>query len=163
MSETHEAAAARRKFLVIVDESEECSRAVSFAAYRANRLGAGLVLLSIIDSSDFDQFLGVGDVLRAEAQQTAQRLTDAQVNRIRAIGDVPVETAIREGRPVAQIEALLAADLSIAILVLGASSSTEGPGLLVTAFATRSGAGPLRIPLTIVPGTMSDADIAAMA
>lgn len=162
MSETA-APATEQKFLVIVDESEECGRAVSFAAHRALKLGAGLVLLSVIDSSDFDQFLGVGEVLRAEAQETAQRLVDTQVARIRRIGDIPVETIIRDGRPVAEIEAAIADDPRISILVLGASTSAEGPGPLVMAFATRMGAATLAIPLTIVPGGMSDADIAAIA
>lgn len=157
------AAAGERKFLVVVDDSEECGRAVSFAAHRALKLGAGLVLLAVIDSADFDQFLGVSDVLRAEAQETAQRLLDTQLARIRRIGDIAVETLIRDGRQVAEIEAAIADDPRISILVLGASPSAEGPGPLVMAFATRTGASALAIPLTIVPGGMSDAAIAAIA
>ena len=57
---------------------------------------------------------------------------------------------------------LLNEDRSICVLVLGASSSGEGPGPLVTAFTGKS-ASQLRIPLTIVPGALSEAEIDAIS
>ena len=52
-----------------------------------------------------------------------------------------------------------ARDKGIAILVLAASSSGEGPGPLVTAFATRSAGNALPILITIVPAAMTDEQI----
>ena len=52
--------------------------------------------------------------------------------------------------------------VGVAILVLAASSSVDGPGPLVTAFATRSGGNALRLPVTIIPGAMTDAEIEAV-
>jgi hypothetical protein len=46
--------------------------------------------------------------------------------------------------------------------VLAAGSGTEGPGPLVTAIAGK-GAGSFPIPVTIVPGTLDDESIAALA
>ena len=62
-----------RKFLVLIDDSPECDRAVSFAAHRVKRTGGTLVLMSVIDSADFDQFIGVADTMRAEARDEAER------------------------------------------------------------------------------------------
>lgn len=152
----------KRKFLVLIDETPECDRAVTFAANRVHRTGGTVVLLSVIQTADFQQFLGVEEVMRAEARETAERLIDQRVARIAEIGGVRTETVIREGDPIPAIEQLIAEDPGIAILVLAASASKEGPGPLVTAFANRSGSGALPILITIVPGSMTDEQIIAV-
>ena len=153
----------KRKFLVLIDDTPESDRAVTFAAHRVKRTGGTVVLLSVIETADFQQFLGVEDVMRAEARDDAERLIDARIARISDIGTIRTETAIREGDPISAIEALIAEDPGIAILVLAASSSKDGPGPLVTAFAGRSGSGTLPILITIVPSSMTDAQIVAVA
>lgn len=149
-----------RKFLVLVDESPECDRAVSFAAHRVNRTGGTLVLMSVIDSEDFGQFIGVGDVMRAEARDEAERILDARIARIAQIGQIRTETVIREGRPAEAIEAVIAGDPGIGILVLAAGLGDKGPGPLVTHFAAHNR---LHILVTIVPGAMTEAEIVAVA
>ena len=149
-----------RKFLVLIDESPECDRAVSFAAHRLKRTGGTLVLLSVIDSADFDQFIGVAETMRAEARNEAERNLDARIARIAEIGQIRTETVIREGRPAEAIEQLAAEDKAIAVLVLAASTSDKGPGPLVSHFA---GHKSLHILVTIVPGAMTDAEIVAVA
>jgi nucleotide-binding universal stress UspA family protein len=149
-----------RKFLVLIDDSAECDRAVSFAAHRVKRTGGTVVLLSAIDTQDFDQFIGVADTMRAEARAEAERNLDARIARIQEIGQVRTETAIREGTPAEAIEQLAAADPGIAILVIAASTSEKGPGPLVSHFAGHKG---LHILVTIVPGAMTDEEIVAVA
>jgi nucleotide-binding universal stress UspA family protein len=149
-----------RKFLVVIDDTPECDRAVTFVAYRVRRTGGTIVLLNIIDSADFQQFLGVEEVMRAEAREEAERNLDERIARISSIDNIKIETVIREGRPADQIEALIAADRGIAILVLAAGVTSEGPGPLVSHFATRAHALPVL--LTIVPGSMSDEEIIAL-
>lgn len=153
----------KRKFLVLIDDTAESDRAVTFAAHRVKRTGGTVVLLSVIETADFQQFLGVEDVMRAEAREAAERLLDTRIARIGDIGNVRTETVIREGDPISAIEALIAEDPTIAILVLAASPSKDGPGPLVTAFAGRSGSGALPILITIVPSSMSDEQIVAVA
>jgi nucleotide-binding universal stress UspA family protein len=149
----------KRKFLVVIDETEECDRALTFAAFRTKRTGGTVVLVSVIPKPEFIG-MGVEDVLRAEAVEEAERNLDARLARIKEIGDVRAESVIREGSGPEQIEQLIDQDHGIAILVLAASKSTEGPGPLVTHFAARANALP--IPLTIVPGRMSDEEIIAI-
>ena len=94
----------QKKFLVVVDESPDCDRAVTFAAHRVKRTGGTVVLLSVIEPPDSSQWLGVEDVLRAEARDKAEDLLDARIARIAKIGNIRTETAIREGRPAEEIE-----------------------------------------------------------
>ena len=149
----------KRKFLVVIDETEECDRALTFAAFRVKRTGGTVVLVSVIPKPEFIG-MGVEDVLRAEAVEDAERNLDSRLARIKEIGDVRAESVIREGSGPEQIEQLIDKDHGIAILVLAASKSTEGPGPLVTHFAARANALP--IPVTIVPGRMSDDEIIAI-
>ena len=152
----------KRKFLVVIDDSPECDRAVTFAAHRVHRTGGTVTLLSVIDSADFQQFIGVEDVMRAEAREEAERMLDQRIARIKKIGPIPTETVIREGKVVDAIEQLVVADPAIAVLVLAASSGKDGPGPLVTSFASRSGATALPVLVAIVPGSMTDEQIIAI-
>ncbi len=152
----------KRKFLVVIDDSEECDRAVTFAANRVKRTGGTVVLLSVINTADFQQYLGVEEVMRAEARDEAERLLDQRIARIGKIGNVRTETLIREGELIAEIDRVILADPGIAVLVLAASAGKEGPGQLVTSFAGRSGAAALPVLVTIVPGSMTDAQIVAV-
>jgi nucleotide-binding universal stress UspA family protein len=149
----------KRKFLVVIDETPECERALTFAAYRVKRTGGTVVLMSVIQKPEFIG-LGVEDVLRAEAVEEAERNLDARLARIRDIGEVRSESVIREGNAAEEIERVIDQDRDIAILVLAASTSGEGPGPLINHFANRANALP--IPLTIVPGRMSDEEIIAI-
>lgn len=152
----------KRKFLVVIDESKEADRAITFAAHRVNRTGGTVVLLSVIDSQDFTQFLGVEEVMRAEARDEAERLLDSKRARIGQIGEIRTETVIREGDLVTEIERLVTEDKAIAILVIAAAAGKEGPGPLVSAFANRAGQAALPVIVTIIPGTMSDEQIVAV-
>ncbi|MDO8358440.1 MAG: universal stress protein [Devosia sp.] len=150
----------KRKFLAVVDDSPECDRAVSFAAHRVKRVGGTLVLMSVIDTEDFGQFIGVGDVMRAEARNEAERNLDTRIARIAQIGAIRTETVIREGRPAEAIEALIAEDPGIGILVLAAGLGDKGPGPLVTHFAAHNR---LHTLVTIVPAAMTEDEIVAVA
>lgn len=150
-----------RKFLVIVDDSPECAKAVTFAALRVRRTGGTVVLLSVIEDDNYQHWLGVGNIMRAEAIQTMESLQARQAARIASFGSIAVEKIIREGKKVEQIEAAILDDNDIAILVLASADSTEGPGPLVASIATR-GIDAFRVPVTIVPGSISDSDLAAL-
>lgn len=152
----------KRKFLVVIDDTPEADRAVTFAAHRVKRTGGSVVLLAVIETADFQQFLGVEEVMRAEARDEAERLLDRRIARIAKLGGVRTETVIREGRLFEEIEHLIAEDAGIGILVLSASTSNEGPGPLVTAFANRPSGNALPVLIAIVPASMSDEEIIAI-
>ena len=150
-----------RKFLVIIDGTEECDRAVTFAAHRVRRTGGTVVLMAVIEPDEFQHWLGVESIMRAEALEEVDRLLELRSARIATIGDICVETVVREGHKADEIEKLINEDNDIAILVLAAGTSSEGPGPLVSAFASRSG-NALPVPVTIIPGALTDEQIAAL-
>ncbi|MBM3518572.1 MAG: hypothetical protein FJX56_12040 [Alphaproteobacteria bacterium] len=91
---------------------------------------------------------------RAEAETLLQSLA-ADVNH--SAGVIP-ELVVREGRRRDEVLALIAEDPDIRILVLGAAPGPEGPGPLVSSLAGGM-SGSMRIPITIVPGTLTNEQV----
>ncbi|CAL74006.1 conserved hypothetical protein; putative Universal stress protein family, UspA-like [Bradyrhizobium sp. ORS 278] len=150
------------KCLVVVDESAEWDRAIRYAGRWAVRGGGHIVMLHIIETEDQNQqWLGVADLMRAEAQDEANAALDEAAAMLANIGAATPERVIREGEPTTQILATIEHDNDIALLVLAAHAGPEGPGPLVTHVIKTVGAFP--IPLVIVPGDLSDADIDALS
>ncbi len=142
-----------RKFLVVLDDSRECLNAMRFAALRAAHTGAGVTILSVIPSEEFQGLLGVADIMRAEARERIEAHYEVFAKWMRDRQGITPELVIREGEVVKEILALISEDPELGVLVLGAGTEKSGPGPLVTAM-TRS-AGSLPIPVTIVPGEIS--------
>ncbi|MDZ4312018.1 MULTISPECIES: universal stress protein [Cypionkella] len=142
-----------RKFLVVLDDSRECLNAMRFAALRAAHTGGGVQVLSIIPPEEFQHWMGVADLMRAEARERIEAHFEVFAKWMRDKQGVNPELIIREGDPVAEILAQVKEDPAVGILVLGAGTEKSGPGPLVTAMTRSSGSLP--IPITIVPGDMS--------
>ena len=152
----------RPKFLVVVDDTPECSRAVHFAARRCARTGASLLLLSVATLPDEFEWLGVEDALRAEAEDEAAALGEAAAAKARACGGVEPEQVAKVGDKADAIAALIEEDEDISFLVLAAATGANGPGPLVASIASK-GAGAFPIPVVIVPGALADDEIEALA
>ena len=142
-----------RKFLVVLDDSRECLNAMRFAALRAAHTGGGVQVLSIIPPEEYQHWMGVADLMRAEARERIEAHFEVFAKWMRDRHGVNPELVIREGDPEAEILAQVREDPQVGVLVLGANHEKSGPGPLVTAL-TRS-AGTLPVPITIVPGAMS--------
>ncbi|MGL4310084.1 MAG: universal stress protein [Paracoccaceae bacterium] len=142
-----------RKFLVILDDTRECLNAMRFAAMRAAHTGGGVQILSVIPPEDFQQFIGVRDLMLAEARERIEVHFEVFAKWMRDRQGIDPELVIREGEPLKEILAQIAADPDIGVLVLGAGTEKAGPGPLVTQLSRNSGALPC--PVTIVPGDLS--------
>ena len=142
-----------RKFLVVLDDSKECLNAMRFAAMRAANTGAGVEILSVIPPEEFNHWIGVGEVMRAEARERIEVHFEVFAKWMRDKQDIDPELVIREGEAVSEILAQVKEDPEIGVLVLGAGTDKKGPGPLVTQLTKN--AGSLPIPITIVPGDMS--------
>jgi nucleotide-binding universal stress UspA family protein len=149
------------KWLVVIDDTPECDRAVYFTARRAARVGAGVLMLRVIETHDRNQqWLGVADIMQAEAQEEANAALNKYATRANGVAGVTPERVIREGETAEEILKLIEEDEDIAILVLAAGTSKEGPGPLVASIGSNAGEYP--IPVAIVPGHLSDEELDAL-
>ncbi|KPP84199.1 MAG: universal stress protein family protein [Rhodobacteraceae bacterium HLUCCA08] len=142
-----------RKFLVILDDSRECLNAMRFAAMRAANTGGGVAVLSIIPPEEFNHWIGVGDIMRAEARERIEVHFEVFAKWMRDRQGVDPELVIREGETLTEILAQITEDPDIGVIVLGAATGKKGPGPLISQLM--KSAGTLPIPLTIVPGDLS--------
>jgi nucleotide-binding universal stress UspA family protein len=150
------------KFMVVIDDSPECDRALYFASRRALRIGATVLMLRVIETHDRNQqWLGVADIMRAEAQEEANAVLDRHAARSSSITGVLPERVIREGETMPELLKLIEDDEDIAILVLAAAAEKEGPGPLVAGLSKNAGDFP--IPVAIVPSHLSDEDLDSMS
>lgn len=142
-----------RKFLVVLDDTRECLNAMRFAALRAAHTGGAVQILSIIPPEEFQHWMGIADLMRAEARERIEAHFEVFAKWMRTKLGVEPELVIREGDPLAEIMAQVREDPAVGVLVLGAGTEKAGPGPLVTHLSRSSGSLP--IPITIVPGDMS--------
>jgi len=138
-----------RKFLVVLDDTRECLNAMRFAAMRAANTKAGVEILSVIPPDEFNHWIGVAEVMRAEARERIEAHFNVFAKWMRDRQGVDPTLVIREGQPVEEILAHIHDAPEIGALVLGASSGKGGPGPLVTAMVRQ--AGTLPVPITVVP------------
>ncbi len=151
-----------RKFLVVVDGTSECGRALHFAVRRAEHSGGRVTLLTVISPADFQHWLGVENIMREEARVEAEEMQERMIKEVQTYCDLPLERLIREGDKAEEIVSLIEDDEDMAILVLGASTESTGPGPLVAMMANAASAS-FPIPVTIVPGDLTDEEIDALA
>jgi len=142
-----------RKFLVVLDDTRECLNAMRFAAMRAANTGGGVEILSVIPPDEFNHWIGVGEVMRAEARERIEAHFNVFAKWMRDKQNVDPTLVIREGEPVDEILSHIRDSNEIGVLVLGAGTGKGGPGPLVTALTKRS--GNLPAPMTIVPVELS--------
>lgn len=150
-----------RIFLVVVDESEEMKNALHFACRRALHTGGRVALFYALEPPEFQHWLGVERVMQEEARQQAEQTLQALATEVQAnTGKMPV-LYLREGRRRDQLMALIEEEPGLSLLVLGMASGREGPGPLVTYLISQMG-GQMRLPVTLVPGALSEAEIDAV-
>ncbi len=152
----------RPKFMVVVDDTPECARAVHFAARRASRTGASMVMLAVVDPPDNFEWIGVGEAMIAEAQEEAEKRLEEAAREARTAAGLEPEHVVLVGDKASALAKLIDEDEDISFLVLAAGTGKEGPGPLVSNIAGKA-ASTFPIPIAIVPGSLSDDEIDALA
>ncbi len=152
MSGSQSSASHPRKFLVVVDKTPECRVALRFAARRAQHTDGRVSLLCVAEQGDFQQWKGVEEIMRDEAHQAAESLIYEAAKTVNELTGITSELLIEHGVPTECLLGLVRRDKDISILVLASGTAKEGPGPLVSMFASTVQA----IPVTIVPGNLSD-------
>jgi len=148
-------------FLVVVDESEEMHHALRFACGRAKAVDGKVALMYCIAPADFEYWAGVGELMRAEAREEAEAKMAIHASYAQDLtGELPV-LYVREGDARDELLALIDEEEQISLLVLGADTKSETAGPLIN-FLMAKGAARCRVPITVVPGNLTDAQIDAL-
>ena len=147
-----------RLFLCVVDSTEECRIAIYFAVRRMLRASGRLALLYIMKPAEFQHWMSVEEKMREEARTEAEEFLQQYASQVKDwTGEMPT-LYVREGQPAETILNLIKEEPRISILVLGAGTDKKGPGPLVSAIVGKM-SGEFPIPITVVPGNLSQEQI----
>ncbi|WP_374656005.1 universal stress protein [Dongia sp.] len=151
-----------RVFLIIVDESPELKVALRYACRRAAKSGGRVAMAYVMEPTDYQEWVGVSNLIRDEARTQAEAIMQKMAGEVQKLsGNFPI-LYFREGERQEEVMKLIDEEPTISILVLGAATGSKGPGPLISAL-TGKAIGKLRIPITVVPGNLSDTDIENIA
>ncbi|MCJ8159435.1 universal stress protein [Sphingomonas sp. LaA6.9] len=142
-----------RTYLVVIDETEEATIALRFAARRAAKTGGTVEILALVPPAEFVQWGGVQATIEEEARLRAEALVAGAAGTLVEESGVRPSITVMQGEPIHVVRKMLAENDQIAALVLGAAAS-GAPGPLVSHFAGAD-AGRLPCPIMVIPGSLS--------
>ncbi len=151
-----------RIFLVVVDASKEMHKALLFASLRAKSTGGRVAMLYIQQPADFQHWLGVGEIMREEARDEGEALMQELSSEAHRLSDSFPIVYIKEGNPAEELFALLEEESSISVVVLATSPDSHGSDPIINAI-TGKRKSEMKVPFTIVPGSLSDKEIKAIS
>lgn len=156
---------ARRKFLVVADETPEFQAALRFACRRARSTGGHVALLRVIEPAVFEHWSGVREEIARQQREEAEATLGASADYVQAETGLPPEFLIIEADSTrAALQQVLSDDPDIKIMVLASAVGGRGPGPLVASIAKEGVRwGERKVPITIVPGDLTDDEIADLA
>jgi nucleotide-binding universal stress UspA family protein len=152
---------AARTFLCVVDESEELHQALRYACRRAKSTGGRVALLYVIEPVEFQHWMAVSHLMEEERREQAEEMLQVVASVVQKLSGTTPVVYIREGKLTEALMQLIEEENHFSILVVGASTGGEGPGSLINYLMKR--VGKLPIPVTIVPGGLSDEEIDAIS
>jgi nucleotide-binding universal stress UspA family protein len=148
--------ARQRTFLVVVDNSEEMAIALRYACLRARRSGGRVALLYVTEPAEPGPWMAVEELVREERRQEAEQVLSKWAELVQEIVERMPVVYVREGDSLDAIMKLVEEEPGISILVLAAAAG-DSPGPLVSALPRTISR--LRIPVTIVPGSLNQSDL----
>ncbi|GAB5387541.1 MAG: universal stress protein [Alphaproteobacteria bacterium] len=147
-----------RVFLVVLDDSPEMPVALHYASLRARATGGRVALLACLENADFGHWMSVDEIIREEALAATQSLFHRWGGEAMLwSGERPVYY-LKEGDLADALFDLLKTG-EISLLVLAARSGKDGPGPMVSDLM-QSGMSNFGVPVTSVPDTLTDDDLA---
>ena len=155
----------KRKFLVVADDTPEFQAALRFACRRARSTGGHVALLRVIEPAVFEHWSGVRDEIERQQRQEAEASLQQSAEFVLAETGLAPEFLIVNAESLrAGLRQALSEDPDIKILVVAAAVGGRGPGPLVASIA-KDGVrwGARKVPVTIVPGDLTDDEIADLA
>lgn len=149
-----------RTFVCVVDESEELHQALRYACRRAKNTGGRVALLYVVEPVEYQHWMSVGHLMAEERREQAEELLQVVSSVVQKLAGTTPVIYIREGNLTEQLMHLLESEPDLSVLVLGAATGSDGPGRIISYVMKRIGRLP--IPVTFVPGGLSDEQIDAI-
>ena len=160
-TKSHVSKPKNRLFLVVADDSKELHQALYYAARRAATAGGEVALFRCIEPIEGQLWGGVTEIMEAEAEQASKNLLIELSEYCENLGAPKPRTFVRKGILHEELFNLIDKEKAIRVLVLGVSTEHGNPGPLIN-YVINKGSTECRVPITIVPGNLTDEQIDAL-
>ena len=152
-----------RIILVVMDGTPEASVAIRYASRCAMSSGACVAVLYVVEPEEIgggcvQLWPRIEGTIRDDGQRVAEIALAAASEQIKNIGSKSPVTYVRQGGCTQQLLKLLTEEKRISVVVLAASSG-ENPLITAVTQAITS----LKVPVTIISGTLKNDEIDALA
>ena len=145
-------------FLVVLDDSQEMFRAFRYAARRSSRNNGRVALLYTFDTLEFSHWKAVEDIAEVESREKAEEKIVEYENFVMTFTQKKPKKFIMKGDRVECIIKFLEANNFISNFVLAASEKSSSSDSLISSF-TGKNRSKIRVPLTILPSSLSEEEI----
>ncbi len=160
-TKSHVSKPKNRLFLVVADDSKELHQALYYAARRAATAGGEVALFRCIEPIEGQLWGGVTEIMEAEAEKASKDLLLELSEYCEKLGAPKPRTFVRKGILHEELFNLIDKEKAIRVLVLGVSTEHGNPGPLIN-YVINKGSNECRVPITIVPGNLTDEQIDAL-
>ena len=147
----------KRIFLVVADNTSEMHQALYYAARRAATANGEVALFRCVEPLEGQLWGGVSNIMENEAEQESKQLLHELSSYCEKLGANKPKTYLKKGNTSDELIKLINTEKRITVLVLGASIETGNPGPLINFVMNASFES--RVPITIVPGNLTDEQI----
>lgn len=151
-----------RKYLVCVDNHDECKVAVRLACMKSLARGGSVSLLHIVPPADFQTLGGIAEKMREERKAEGEELLKNICTEAEANFSVKPDCLLAEGAAGEKIIESAMTDKDVIMLVLGvAHKHYSGRGKLAAWLGGQLG-DTLLVPMLLVPGNLTDEQLASL-
>lgn len=158
-AKTKRTSSKKAKFLVFVDESESSRLAVKFACNKAKIKSRPVEMLFVIDPSDFNSLLAVGDVMKHDRYKEVEDLLKDFAKEAKESAGINPSINIQEGDAEAEIFKCIENDHDINMLIISSAPSEGSGGTKLLGDIAEELDERLHIPMMIVPAHLTDEEI----
>lgn len=152
----------RRRYLVCVDEREECLVAVQLACMKVVKNGGAVTLLHVIPPADFQTLFSIAERMREERLRDGELLLDKLLKESKDRFGITPSLLLMEGSAGDKIVEAAMNDPDIIMLMLGvAHKHHSGRGKLASWLGGQLG-DTMLIPMLLVPGNLTQQQLSTL-
>ena len=145
-------------FLVVLDDSDEVLNALRYASQRSSINNGRVALLYTFETLEFSHWKAVEDIAEVESREKAEEKIVEYENFVMTFTEKKPKKFIMKGDRVECIIKFLEANNFISNFVLAASEKSSPSDSLISSF-TGKNRSKIKVPLTILPSSLSEEEI----
>ena len=154
-AETPKTPARSPKYLVCVDNREECRVALKLACMKAVARGGRVDMLHVLAPADFQTLGAIAERMREERKAEGEKLLAELADTAYGTYNIRPNPILREGTVGEEIITSALADTDVIMVVIGIAHTSTSRGTLASWLAGQLGTK-LPIPLLMVPGNLTE-------